>query len=237
MRSALTVVLLSSSISLVGCGKTNEPKAASTEPSSGSQPANAGASVVVVPGGAPIAEDAKAEVGKPAPDFTLTDTDGKVVHLADTRGKFVVLEWFNPDCPFVRKSHEKGSLKGLAAEKTKAGVTWLAINSAAKGKQGNGAAHNSERKTEWSLSHPILLDDTGAVGRAYGATNTPHMYVIDPHGTLVYAGAIDNSPDAEGESPTGGKLVNYVDQALKEVAGGRPVSVASTKAYGCSVKY
>ena len=87
------------------------------------------------------------------------------------------------------------------------------------------------------MTHPLLLDPTGATGKAYGATNTPHMFVIDPKGTLVYAGAIDNSPDGEGESPTGGKLVNYVDEALRAVAGGQSVGVSSTKAYGCSVKY
>jgi peroxiredoxin len=180
---------------------------------------------------------ATAEVGKPAPDFTLNDLDGKPVHLADYRGKIVVLEWFNPGCPFVNLAHTKGSLKGLAEEKVKEGVVWLAINSAAAGKQGHELADNKDAKQRFGLSHPILLDDSGQVGHAYGAERTPHLYVIDTSGTLVYRGAIDNSPDAEGESPTDGKLVNYVVQALEDLKAGRPVQTSTTKAYGCGVKY
>ncbi|MBS2013884.1 MAG: redoxin family protein [Deltaproteobacteria bacterium] len=193
------------------------------------QPAPAGESVV--------APGAKAEVGKPAPDFTLKDVDGKEVKLSSFKGKKVVLEWFNPGCPFVQAAHSKGSLKDAAKRHTANGVVWLAINSGAPGRQGHGAAANKEAAKSWSLDHPILLDESGAVGRAYGATNTPHMMVIDDKGTLVYRGAVDNSPDGEGDSPAGGKLVSYVDGALADLGAARPVGTAETKAYGCSVKY
>jgi peroxiredoxin len=177
------------------------------------------------------------DIGKPAPDFTLPDTDGHRIHLANYRGKTVVLEWFNPGCPFVNKSHTKGSLKDAAKRHEAHGVVWLGINSGAPGKQGAGVEATLAGKTKFNLDHPILLDESGSVGHAYGATNTPHMFVIDPTGTLVYRGAIDNSPDGEGESATGGKLVGYVDDALADLAAGRPVGTPSTKPYGCSVKY
>jgi peroxiredoxin len=185
----------------------------------------------------PAAAGATAVVGKLAPGFKLKDLGGKDVSLASFKGKVVVLEWFNPGCPFVKKSHTVGSLIDLAKRHTKAGVVWLAINSGAPGKQGNDLAMNTEAVKTWSLEHPILRDEAGTVGKAYGATNTPHMFVIDKRGVLVYAGGIDNSPDAEGKSPEGGKLVNYVDAALGDVAAGKPVRTPTSKAYGCSVKY
>lgn len=196
-----------------------------------------GATNAVSVSSAPIAEGARAEVGKAAPDFTLKDLDGKDVRLADYKGKTVVLEWFNPGCPFVKNAHTKGALVDAAARHGKAGVVWLAVNSGAAGKQGHGAEANREGAKTFGMSYPILLDETGAVGKAYGATNTPHMFVVDPKGTLVYRGAIDNSPDGEGESAENGKLVKYVDVALAEVAAGKPVSTPETKAYGCGVKY
>jgi peroxiredoxin len=178
-----------------------------------------------------------AEIGKTAPDFTLSDLDGHTVRLADFKGKTVVLEWFNPGCPFVRKAHTKGSLVGTAKRYTDQGVVWLAINSAAPGKEGYGPAKNADTKRSYGMDYPVLLDASGDVGHAYGATNTPHMFVIDKGGVLVYRGGIDNSPDAEGESPVGGKLVNYVDATMADLAAGRPVGTPSTEAYGCSVKY
>ena len=178
-----------------------------------------------------------AVVGKPAPDFALKDLAGKDVKLASFKGKVVVLEWFNPGCPFVKASHSVGSLVDAAKRHTKDGVVWLAINSGAPGKQGNDAAMNTAAAAKWSLGHAILRDEAGTVGKAYGATNTPNMFVIDKTGAVVYAGAIDNSPDGEGKSPQGGKLINYVDAALADVAAGRPVATAMTKPYGCGVKY
>src|SRR5580692_7571909 len=146
-----------------------------------------------------VATAIAAEIGKPAPDFTLSDLDGHPVHLADRRGSVVVLEWFNPQCPFVNKAHTKGSLKDTAARNTAAGVVWLGIDSAAPGKQGYDPDAIRAAVQRFGLAHPILRDESGAVGRAYGATNTPHMFVIDKAGVLVYGGAIDNSPDGEGQ--------------------------------------
>jgi peroxiredoxin len=178
-----------------------------------------------------------AQIGQLAPDFELPDLDGKPTRLRDHRGKVVVLEWFNPECPFVRASHTKGSLVGLAARHAKQGVVWLAINSSAPGKQGHEPSVNLEAKQSFQLAHPILRDETGRVGRAYGSERTPHLFVIDPDGKLVYAGAIDNSPDGERESPKGGQLVNYVDAALTALARGLPIAVPRTEPYGCTVKY
>jgi peroxiredoxin len=178
-----------------------------------------------------------AALGEPVPDFTLTDLDGKEVKLADLRGKVVVLEWFNPGCPFVVASHTRGTLRGLGNRHQQAGVVWLAINSGAPGKQGHGAAQNREAKARFELQYPLLLDEDGQVGRAYGAERTPQLFVIDAEGRLVYRGAIDNSPDGEGKSPGGGALVNHVDAALADLRAGRRVKTADTKAYGCTVKY
>ena len=180
---------------------------------------------------------AGAAVGSPAPDFKLKDTAGKSVSLADLKGKVVVLEWFNPECPYVRAAHTKGSLVGLAKKHTEKGVVWLAVNSGAPGKQGAGAEKSIAGAKTFGLDHPILLDETGTVGHAYGATNTPHLFVISKEGKLVYAGGIDNSPDGEKGSPEGGTLVNYVDAALDDLAQGKPVQRPTSKPYGCSVKY
>jgi peroxiredoxin len=205
------------------------------------EPAAAAATAKQAPASAQAAQPAPviaaAKVGDPAPDFELADLDGNKVKLSSFRGKTVVLEWFNPECPFVKKSHTKGSLVDTALRHMKRGVTWLAINSGGPGKQGHGVDKNREGAKQFGMTHPVLLDETGTVGKAYGAKRTPTMLVIDAKGTLVYRGAIDNSPDAEGESPDGGKLVNYVDAALADVAAGRPVATAETEAYGCSVKY
>ncbi len=176
-------------------------------------------------------------MGEPAPDFTLRGLDGAEVTLSKLRGKRVVLEWFNPGCPFVRMSHEKGSLKTLAADVAKEGVVWLAINSSAQGKEGHGVDANRAGGERFGLSHPILLDEKGEVGRLYGAKRTPQMFVVDESGVVVYAGAIDNSPDGEGESPEGGKLVNYVRAALDALASGKKPEISHTRPYGCSVKY
>lgn len=186
---------------------------------------------------APAAAPTPAQVGAPAPDFTLTDLDGKSVSLSQYRGKVVVLEWFNPGCPFVRASHTVGSLKGLASKHASDDVVWLAINSGGPGKQGAGADANRQALTQLGMQHPVLLDESGSVGQLYGAERTPHMYVVNAEGVLVYRGAIDNSPDGEGQSPEGGKLVNYVDSAIGAVRSGAKVTPAETKAYGCSVKY
>jgi peroxiredoxin len=217
-------------IALAGCSRerTNDASAPSV-PSEATRVAAAVTPNAPAPG--------SASVGKVAPDFTLKDLEGREVSLASYRGKVVVLEWFNPGCPFVKASHAKGSLKGTAKKHAAQGVEWLAVNSSARGKQGFEPAANSDAAKTFGLEHPILRDENGAVGHAYGATNTPNMFVIDKSGVLVYAGAIDNSPDGEGEAPTSGSLVNYVDAALEDLAAGRAVRTPVTKPYGCSVKY
>lgn len=136
-----------------------------------------------------------AKVGEPAPAFTLPSVAGESISLADYAGKTVVLEWFNPDCPFVKYAHgEGGPLASLANEQSKAGIVWLAINSGAAGKEGAGVDRNKQAQVDWKLEHPILIDEDGKVGRTYGAQTTPHMFVIDPSGKLIYAGALDNAP-------------------------------------------
>lgn len=223
-RLSLASILLSSSLALA-CSHDKAPAAAPEAP----------APVATAPA-APTAP-ASPVVGKPAPAFTLHDLDGKEVSLASFAGKTVVLEWFNPGCPFVKASHTVGSLKEEAKKQTANGVVWLAINSGAPGKQGNDLEANKEAVKTFGLEHPVLRDEDGKVGHAYGATNTPNLFVIDKTGTVVYAGAIDNSPDGEGQSPADGTLVNYVDAALADLAAGRPVQTPVTKPYGCGVKY
>jgi alkyl hydroperoxide reductase subunit AhpC len=176
-------------------------------------------------------------IGKAAPDFALPDLGGKEVKLSSFKGKVVVLEWFNPGCPFVQRSHTVGSLVDTAKRHMKDGVVWLAVNSGGPGKEGNALAMNVDAVKTWSIGNPVLRDEKGTVGKAYGATNTPNMFVIDQSGKVVYAGAIDNSPDGEKQSPEGGKLVNFVDAALADVAAGRAVQTPVTKPYGCGVKY
>jgi peroxiredoxin len=211
------------------------PKAATPTPAA---PAATPAAPAAAPAQAapnPLADaSASAAIGQPAPDFTLPAADGSTVKLSDFKGKRVVLEWFNPECPFVKAAHGEGALKDLAARTTATGVVWLAINSGAPGKQGHGAEVNKQAAATWSLTHPILLDETGAVGHAYGASNTPHLYLIDDKGVLVYRGALDNAPMGEAE---GGTRVAHFEDALAAVAAGKPIAAAETRAWGCSVKY
>jgi peroxiredoxin len=181
------------------------------------------------------ASTAHAAIGQPAPGFELADLDGKKVKLANYAGKIVVLEWFNPECPFVKRNHTKGPLTTMAKDQTAKGIVWLSINSGAPGKQGAGVDKNREGKQRYGMDNPILLDEQGDVGRMYDAKSTPGMYVIDTKGTLVYRGAIDNAQD--GDPPGGEKLINYVDAALADIGAGRPVAIPETKSYGCGVKY
>ncbi len=191
-------------------------------------------SFLALAAGRALADDpAVARVGEEAPNFTLTDLDGKQHELASyvAAGKIVVLEWFNADCPFVKKHHARNkTMKDLAARHADQ-VVWLAINSSCEGAQGWGAERNRKAAEEYGIVYPILLDTDGTVGRLYQARNTPHMYVIDTKGILVYAGAIDDDPGRE----LGG--VNYVAAALEAVEAGRPVETAETRPYGCAVKY
>lgn len=187
---------------------------------------------------APAATAKKAVVGAAAPDFTLVDSKGVSHSLASFKGKTVVLEWFNKGCPFVKK-HYEGSTNMQALQKryTDKGVVWLTVVSSAEGKQGFETPADTEKtRAEWKIaSTATLLDTKGDVGRMYDAKTTPHMYVIDPKGLLVYNGAIDSKSSSDAADIP--KSQNYVAGALDLLTAGKPVALASTKPYGCSVKY
>jgi peroxiredoxin len=192
----------------------------------------------------PTATPGKAALRRRAPEFTLPDLDGNQVSLRALRGKLVVLEWFNPDCPFVKHAHGKGPLQDLARRRQSAKLVWLSINSSAPGKQGHGLERNRAAKSEYGIENPILLDESGEVGRRYGAEKTPHLFVIDAKGLLVYRGGLDNAPmgavdDARPRLPgsPAGALEPYLENALDDVLKGRAPRLADTPAYGCSVKY
>jgi peroxiredoxin len=180
---------------------------------------------------------ANPEIGKPAPDFTLRDLSGKKHELSDYKGKYVVLEWVNFGCPFVRKHYGSQNMQKLQKQFADKGVVWLSICSSAPGKQGNETPQAAEKGISqfgWAAS-AYLVDADGTVGRLYNAKTTPEMYVVDPKGTLIYAGAIDNKPTRDPATVEGAN--NYVQAALSEATAGKAVSVPSTKPYGCSVKY
>lgn len=228
-------------LAVAACAQTSEPpqhgapSAVAEAPVGDRPPSSPPPAVAAAPAAAAPAAAAQAKIGQPAPDFSLPDLDGKTVKLADYKGKTVVLEWFNPECPFVVQSHRAGGLKDTAARYTEKGIVWLAINSGSAGKQGHGKEKNVKAKGDFSMGHPILLDESGAIGRAYGAQRTPHMFVIDPKGILVYAGAIDSTKGGEPEKDE--KVTNYVEAALGAVAQSKAVSTPETEAFGCSVKY
>ena len=175
--------------------------------------------------------------GKPAPDFTVADANGKPVKLSDQRGKYVVLEWTNPECPFVQKHYDSGNMQGLQKEFVGKDVVWLSVNST---NRSHGEFKPGAEMTRWMSSHKaapsaVLIDDTSSAGRAYSARTTPHMFVIDPQGKVVYAGAIDDKRSAD---PADAKTANnFVRAALTESLAGKAVTVAQTRPYGCSVKY
>jgi peroxiredoxin len=174
---------------------------------------------------------AETAIGATAPDFTLADLTGKQHHLADYRGRVVVLEWINPNCPFSRRHAEEGTMTRTAA--AHANVVWLAINSTdKKHKDFLSSEQHASYGKEHGIAYPVLYDSDGKVGHAYGASTTPHMFVIDEGGKVIYRGAIDD--DSYGRAKT---RVNYVDAALTAHAAGKPVEPASTTSYGCSVKY
>ena len=176
-------------------------------------------------------------VGQPAPDFTLTDTLGKTVHLSDYRGKLVVLEWVNPGCPYVRKHYSSANMQGTQKETTAQGVVWLSINSTEKASYDYLAPPQLARWMVDQKAAPTLtlMDEEGKVGQAYGARTTPHMYIISPQGTLVYAGGIDSIASSRPEDVK--SAVNYVKQGVSQALAGQPLSNATTRPYGCSIKY
>jgi len=177
-----------------------------------------------------------ATVGQPAPDFTLMDTAGKPVKLSDFKGKNLVLEWNNPGCPFVRK-HYQGNMQALQKETLDQGAIWLAINST---RDDSGDYQSPAQLGRWMTEQKAsptatLMDEDGTVGQAYAARVTPHMYIVNAQGLLVYAGAIDSIPSARVDDIP--KATNYVRQVLGELKAGKPVSMATNRAYGCRIKY
>jgi len=180
---------------------------------------------------------ATAVVGQPAPAFTATDSNGRTISLADFKGKPVVLEWTNADCPFVQKYYSGGDMQKLQADARKQGAVWLTINSGAPGKQGHqsGSAANAKMRSQGFQSTAYLLDADGAVGRAYGARTTPHMFVIAPDGTLAYAGGIDSIASANPADIARAEPLTRL--AITQVAAGKPVATPTSRPYGCSVKY
>jgi|DeeseametaMP2916_FD_contig_51_355277_length_869_multi_3_in_0_out_0_1 peroxiredoxin len=197
-------------------------------------------SAAVAVGGTMIAAGSaapkKAEVGQPAPDFTLTDYQGKEHTLSSytAQGNIVVLEWFNHTCPFVKKhyNHEQDTMNAMVKSWEGKPVVWLRVNSAALDTSVGNAENVAKAVEDWNITTPILVDGDGKVGKMYGAKRTPEMYVITADGVLAYHGAIDNDRTARGPGD-----VNYVKQAVGEIMAGKPVSVPTTEAYGCSVKY
>lgn len=176
-------------------------------------------------------------VDNPAPDFSGIDSSGNTFQLSDLEGRVVVLEWTNHDCPYVRKHYGTGNMQALQNTADQRGVVWVSIISSAPGKQGYVDGDEADRLTDERGAAPdyVILDSSGDIGRLYRATNTPHMFVINEEGVLVYAGAIDDQPSSRWESVDSSQ--NYVEQALDDVFAGRPVATSVTRAYGCSVKY
>jgi peroxiredoxin len=177
------------------------------------------------------------KVGTPAPGFSLTDAHGQSHSLGQYKGKYVVLEWFNPGCPFVQKHYKSENMQKLQKEFTGKGVVWLTIDSSAPGEQGNLTPAEAQKQMKaWNMdSTALLLDPNGQVGHEYGATNTPHMFVLNPKGDVIYEGAIDSKASTDQSDIK--VATNYVKAALTEAMAGQPVQTATTKAYGCGIKY
>lgn len=180
---------------------------------------------------------AAVDTGAVAPDFTLTDTSGTEHSMSDFKGKYVVLEWTNHRCPFVAKHYSEGDMQALQKAMTDDGAIWLQINSSAPGKQGHLSPKQGEvlRSQGGHHSTALLLDESGAVGRSYGAKATPHMFVINPEGVLIYQGAIDSIKSTKAKDIP--KATNYVKAAYENAKVGKPVDPSSTAAYGCGIKY
>lgn len=178
-----------------------------------------------------------AQIGEKAPDFVAKGSDGKDYKLGSFSQKVVVLEWFNPECPFIKKHYESGNMQKLQQAYTDKGVIWLSVASSAKGKEGHMTDIQARDRAKAWQTHPtaVLLDETGVIGKAYGAKTTPHMFIIDKDGKLAYEGAIDSIPSADKADIA--KAENYVSAALDTLLDGKPVSKPVTQAYGCSVKY
>lgn len=177
------------------------------------------------------------QVGQNAPDFSLKDTNGKTQKLSGYKGKYVVLEWYQPDCPFVRKHYGSGNMQKLQKEYTTKGVVWLSIDSSAPGQEGNydAAELNAFAARDGAARTALMIDSDGKIGHLYGAKTTPNMYIIDPSGKLIYQGAIDNKRSTDLADVN--TATNYVKAALDAALSGKSVATTATAPYGCSVKY
>ncbi len=174
------------------------------------------------------------KVGEKVPAMTFTDISGKEWKPEDLNGKIVVLEWFNAGCPYVVHQHEQGPLKDMGNEWSEKGIVWIAINSGAPGKQGTGKEYNEQFIKQWDIRYPMVLDESGVIGKMFGARTTPQMVVINTDGVQVYNGAIDNAPLGK---PKGGAFENHVEIVLTKLLNGETVEPTSNRSYGCSVKY
>jgi len=186
---------------------------------------------------APSSASAAPQINKPAPDFTAVDSNGKTQSLADLRGKVVALEWTNHDCPYVRKHYNTGNMQALQRQAADAGIVWLSVISSPPGEQGNVTPEKANELTQTRKAAPtaVLLDPKGQMGRAYDARTTPHMFLINAEGTLVYMGGIDSIPSTRADDLE--KATPYFRDAMAAVAKVEPVKNAVTRPYGCSVKY
>ena len=211
MRTLISLTLTLAALGLSACGYVTEEET--------------GATIQTSP------EVSAPVEGPEAPAFELTGTDGETHSLADAMagGRIVVLEWFYPDCPVVKAYHDPGKMAATHAAVAGDALVWLAVNSGAPGKQGHGAQRNADAVAAWSLPYPVLLDESGEVGKAYDASNTPHMFVVRD-GRIAYQGAIDDSKSARDG-------VNYVEAAVASLRAGEPVATPSTQSFGCQVKY
>jgi len=233
MRSTILISALTLALAGVGCEEPQAEEAGTSTAAASETPAEE-TPVEETPEEATEepAEEAEtpevATVGQPAPDFTLTDQAGEEHTLSDLRGKIVVLEWINPQCPFVQRHYGAGTMTGLDGQFPDDEVAWLAVDSSHFVEAEDAEAWRQEHE----IAYPILLDNAGDVGHAYSATTTPNMFVIDAEGVLRYAGAIDDDPRGRNDSPT-----SYVNQAVQALRNGEAVETAQTEPYGCSVKY
>ena len=199
---------------------------------------SAGAGLLALSTALPVAAGGgEARLGAPAPDFTLSDSNGTSVSLADFKGKTVVLEWTNHECPYVRKHYGGNAMQTLQKKWTQQGIIWLTLISSHPGAQGfvQGPEANKLTQERGAAPTAVVLDPKGGVGRSYGAQVTPHMYVISGDGTLVYMGGIDDKPTTRLEDLKTAK--NFVDAALTELVAGKPVSIKTSRPYGCTIKY
>jgi len=185
----------------------------------------------------PVAASAGVNIDQPAPDFSGVDSNGNTHSLSQYKGKTVVLEWTNHDCPYVRKHYQSNNMQALQKQATGAGVVWLSIISSAPGKQGHVSAREANDLSRQRNASPsaVILDEQGEIGRLYGAKTTPHMYIIDPDGILVYMGGIDSIPSSNAADIAA--ATNYVKVALKSLSDGKAIANSVTRPYGCSVKY